>query len=60
MSKEDIEKEVKEYMERKNQLASDIIGFLKEKEPGLTFERAEKILSDTIEVLQKVSKRREI
>lgn len=60
MSKEDMEKEVKEHMERKNQLASDIIGFLKGKEPGLTFERAEKILSDTIEVLQKVSKRREI
>ena len=50
----------KDHMERKNQLASDIIGFLKIKEPGITFERAEKILSGTIEVLQKVSKRREI
>lgn len=27
-SKEDMEKEVKENIERKNQLASDIIGFL--------------------------------
>ncbi len=60
MSREDAEKDLKEHMERKNKLASDIIGFLKGKEPGLTFERAEEILSDTIEVLQKVSKRREI
>ncbi|GFI47216.1 hypothetical protein IMSAGC019_02540 [Lachnospiraceae bacterium] len=57
---DEMEKDLKEHMERKNQLASDIIGFLKIKEPGITFERAEKILSGTIEVLQKVSKRREI
>lgn len=60
MSREDVEKDLKEHIERKNQLAGDIIGLLKEKEPGMTFERAEKILSDTIEVLQKVSKRKEI
>ena len=47
-------------MERKNQMAQDIVGFLREKEPGITFERAERILLDTVDVLRNVSKRREI
>ena len=57
---DEMEKDLKEHMERKNQLASDIIGFLKIKEPGITFERAEKILLDTVDVLRNVSKRRTI
>ncbi len=60
INREDMEKNLKEHMERRNQLANDIIGFLKEKESGMTFEKAEKILLDTIEILQRVSKRREI
>lgn len=55
-----IEKELKDYADRRNQLAGDIINLLKEKEHGLTYERAEKILLNTIEVLQKVSRRQEI
>jgi len=57
---EKMEKEIRTYMERKNQMAQDIVGFLREKEPGITFERAEKILLDTVDVLRNVSKRREI
>lgn len=55
-----IEKDLKDYVDRRNQMAGDIVNLLKEKEPGLTYERAEKILLDTIEVLQKVSRRQEI
>lgn len=55
-----IEKELKDYTERRNQIAKDIVNLLKEKEPELTYERAEKILLDTIEVLQKVSRRQKI
>ncbi len=60
MGSEKMEKEIRTYMERKNQMAQDIVGFLREKEPGITFERAEKILLDTVDVLRNVSKRREI
>lgn len=55
-----MEKEIKAHMERKNQIAQDIVDLLRKKEPGITFEKAEKILLDTVDVLQKVSKRREI
>ena len=55
-----IEKDLKDYVDRRTQMAGDIVNLLKEKEPGLTYERAEKILLDTIEVLQKVSRRQEI
>lgn len=44
----------------KEQMSNDIIAFLQEKEKGITFEKAEKILSDTIAVLGRMSKRREI
>ena len=57
---EKMEKEIRTHMERKNQMAQDIVGFLREKEPGITFERAERILLDTVDVLRNVSKRREI
>ena len=60
MGSEKMEKEIRTYMERKNQMVQDIVGFLREKEPGITFERAEKILLDTVDVLRNVSKRREI
>lgn len=60
MRKEQMAKEIREHMERKNQIAQDIVDLLRKKEPGITFEKAEKILLDTVDVLQKVSKRREI
>ena len=44
----------------KEQMSNDIIAFLQEKEKGITFEKAEKILSDTIAVLGRMSKRREV
>lgn len=60
MTYEEADKEIRKHIERKNQMAQDIVDFLREKEPGITFERAEKILLDTVEVLRNVSKRRTI
>ena len=60
MTYEEADQEIREHIERKNQMAQDIVGFLREKEPGITFERAEKILLDTVDVLRNVSKRRTI
>ena len=60
VSPDEVDKEIRAYRERKKQMAQDIVGFLKEKEPGITFERAEKILLDTVDVLRNVSKRRTI
>ncbi len=60
MTYEEADKEIREHIERKNQMAQDIVDFLREKEPGITFERAEKILLDTVDVLRNVSKRRTI
>lgn len=60
VSSDEVDKEIKEHMERKVQMAQSIVDFLREKEPGITFERAEKILLDTIDVLQKASRRRVI
>lgn len=60
MSSDEVSKEIREYRERKNQMAQDIVDFLREKEPQITFERAEKILLDTVDVLRTVSKRRKI
>ncbi len=44
----------------REEMSNEIIAFLQEKEKGITFEKAEKILSDTIAVLSRMSKRREI
>ena len=60
MTYEEADKEIRKHIERKNQMAQDTVDFLREKEPGITFERAEKILLDTVEVLRNVSKRRTI
>ena len=60
MTYEEADKEIRKHIERKNQMAQDIVDFLREKEPGITFERAEKILLDTVDVLRNVSKRRTI
>lgn len=60
MGSEKMEEEIRTYMERKNQMAQDIVDFFREKEPGITFEKAEKFLLDTIDVLRNVSKSREI
>ena len=60
MTYEEADPEIREHIERKNQMARNIVDFLKEKEPGITFERAEKILLDTVDVLRNVSKRRTI
>ncbi len=60
MTYEEADQEIREHIERKNQMARNIVDFLKEKEPGITFERAEKILLDTVDVLRNVSKRRTI
>lgn len=37
-----------------------VINFLKEQEEGLTYEKAEKILLDAVELLRQVSKRKKI
>ena len=60
MTYEEADQEIREHIERKDQMARNIVDFLKEKEPGITFERAEKILLDTVDVLRNVSKRRTI
>lgn len=60
MGNQKIEQDLKAHMEHKKTLAKEIVTFLKAKEPGLTFEKAERILQDTIKVLQKESRRREI
>ena len=60
MTYEEADQEIREHIESKNQMARNIVDFLKEKEPGITFERAEKILLDTVDVLRNVSKRRTI
>ena len=60
MTYEEADQEIREHIERKNQMARNIVDFLKEKEPGITFERAEKILLDSVDVLRNVSKRRTI
>lgn len=44
----------------REEMSNGIIAFLQEKEKGITFEKAEKILSDTIAILNRMSKRREI
>ena len=44
----------------KEQMSKDIIAFLQEKEKGITFEKAEKILLDTVTMLRRTSRRRKI
>ncbi len=44
----------------KEQMSKDIIAFLQEKEQGITFEKAETILRDTIAVLRRTSRGRKI
>lgn len=44
----------------KEEMSNAIIAFLQEKEGGITFEKAEKILLDTIAMLGRMSKRRKI
>ncbi len=39
MGSEKMEEEIRTYMERKNQMAQDIVDFFREKEPGITFEK---------------------
>ena len=60
MGNQKMEQDLKAHMEHKKILAKEIVTFPKGKEQGLTFEKAEKILRDTIEVLQKESRRREM
>ena len=60
VSSDEVDKERREHMAHKVQMAQSIVDFLREKEPEITFERAERILLDTIDVLQKASRRRVI
>ncbi len=50
------EKEFEETRKRNNEISEEIINLLKSRD--LTFEAAEKILRDTIDILHKVSGRR--
>lgn len=51
---------VEEQKAYKEKTLIPIIEFLKEREEGLTFYKAKKILSDTIDFLKEISERREI